>query len=47
MTALKHVGPFLHEDRWSEPIEDVSCPDFFPIGNKHMLLCISHCRGAR
>lgn len=47
MTALKHVGPFLQGDRWSEPVEDVSCPDFFPIGNKHMLLCISHCRGAR
>jgi len=26
--------------------EDVSCPDFFKIGNKHMLLCISHHRGA-
>lgn len=47
MTSLKHIGPFLHGDRWSEPIEDVSCPDFFPIGDKHMLLCISHCRGAR
>jgi len=26
--------------------EDVSCPDFFKIGNRHMLLCISHRRGA-
>ena len=27
--------------------EDVSCPDFFKLGNKHMLLCISHPLGAR
>lgn len=27
--------------------EDISCPDFFPIGDKHMLLCISHKRGCR
>lgn len=47
MTSLKYVGPFLQGDRWSEPVEDVSCPDFFQIGDKHMLLCISHCRGAR
>lgn len=47
ITQLKYKGPFLTNDRWSEPIEDVSCPDFFPIGDKHMLLCISHCRGAR
>jgi len=27
--------------------EDVSCADFFRIGNQHMLLCISHRLGAR
>jgi sucrose-6-phosphate hydrolase SacC (GH32 family) len=27
--------------------EDVSCADFFPIGNRHMLLCISHRLGCR
>jgi sucrose-6-phosphate hydrolase SacC (GH32 family) len=27
--------------------EDVSCADLFKIGNKHMLLCISHRLGAR
>jgi sucrose-6-phosphate hydrolase SacC (GH32 family) len=47
LTQLKFVGPFMAYDRWSEPGEDISCPDFFPIGNKHMLLCISHMRGAR
>ena len=27
--------------------EDISCPNFFSIGNKWMLLCISHCFGCR
>ncbi|MCX5770292.1 MAG: glycoside hydrolase family 32 protein [Candidatus Hydrogenedentes bacterium] len=27
--------------------EDISCPNFFPIGNKWMLLCISHPLGCR
>ncbi len=27
--------------------EDVSCADLFPIGNRHMLLCISHTLGCR
>ncbi|MCX5662676.1 MAG: glycoside hydrolase family 32 protein [Planctomycetota bacterium] len=27
--------------------EDVSCPDFFPLGGRQMLLCISHKRGCR
>jgi beta-fructofuranosidase len=47
MTRLKFVSRFLDNDRWSQPGEDVSCPDFFRIGNQHMLLCISHMRGAR
>ncbi|MFZ2654565.1 MAG: glycoside hydrolase family 32 protein [Victivallales bacterium] len=29
------------------PDEDVSCPDLFKLGGKHILLCISHIRGAR
>ncbi|WP_182870745.1 GH32 C-terminal domain-containing protein [Rhodopirellula sp. JC639] len=48
---LNYVGPFLPGDRWSQPDEDVSCPDFFSIGPRdmprHLLLCISHLRGAR
>ena len=27
--------------------EDISCPDLFKLGGKHVLLCISHIRGAR
>lgn len=47
LTKLEYVGPFLPRDRWSLPGEDVSCPDFFPLGEKHVLLCISHMLGAR
>jgi sucrose-6-phosphate hydrolase SacC (GH32 family) len=47
ITQLKYVGPFLPNDTWSGPDEDVSCPDFFPFGDEHMLLCISHYKGAR
>lgn len=47
MTQLKFVGRFLKDDRWSGPEEDISCPDFFKIGDRHMLLCISHLHGAR
>ncbi len=43
-----YVGDFIATDQqWDEPGEDISCPDFFPFGDKHMLLCISHRRGAR
>lgn len=38
---LKHDLPGVQAD------EDISCPNFFPIGNKHMLLCISHNKGCR
>ena len=47
ITQLKYVSRFLDNDSWSEPGEDISCPDFFQIGGQHMLLCISHMRGAR
>lgn len=39
---------FEHKDKsWTVNGEDCSCPDFFKIGNKHALLCISHKVGAR
>jgi sucrose-6-phosphate hydrolase SacC (GH32 family) len=43
-----YLGLFLDPDlpETADDI-DVSCPSFFPIGNKHMLLCISHNLGAR
>lgn len=42
------VGPFMAHDMPDVAFgEDVSCPNFFPIGNKWMLLCISHPLGCR
>jgi sucrose-6-phosphate hydrolase SacC (GH32 family) len=43
-----YVGPLLSRempgvDSW----EDISCPDIFKLGDKHMLLCIAHIKGAR
>lgn len=44
----EYVGPFMTEDLPGVgQDEDVSCPNFFAIGNEHMLLCISHSKGCR
>jgi sucrose-6-phosphate hydrolase SacC (GH32 family) len=45
----EYVGPFMSGDMpdVDEGHEDVSCPDFFELGDRHALLCISHERGAR
>ncbi len=43
-----YVGPFLHHDLPGVgPEEDISCPDFFELGGKRVLICIAHNRGAR
>jgi sucrose-6-phosphate hydrolase SacC (GH32 family) len=42
------VGDFLAHDMPDVVYgEDISCPNFFPIGDKWMLLCISHHIGCR
>ncbi len=42
------LGLFLTRDMPGvKPDEDISCPNFFKIGNKDMLLCISHTLGCR
>jgi len=39
----EHVGPFYQSDRrWTEAGNDCAVPDFFPLGDKHMLLFCSH-----
>ncbi|MHC4616831.1 MAG: glycoside hydrolase family 32 protein [Planctomycetota bacterium] len=44
----KYVGDLLaHSVEDVDINEDVSCADFFKLGNKHMLLCISHRLGCR
>src|SRR5262249_42849909 len=36
-------GPFYKSDRrWTGEDEDCACPDFFPLGDKHMLLMHTH-----
>jgi sucrose-6-phosphate hydrolase SacC (GH32 family) len=44
----KYVGPFLTNNMPGvDGFEDISCPDFFKLGDRYMLLCISHARGCR
>ncbi|MCY4530508.1 MAG: GH32 C-terminal domain-containing protein, partial [Chloroflexi bacterium] len=39
----EYVGPFYKSDRkWTEEIEDCADSDFFPFGDKHMLLMHTH-----
>ena len=39
----EYVGPFYKSDRkWTEEIEDCACSNFFPFGDKHMLLMHTH-----
>ncbi len=43
-----YLGLFLTRDMQDvKSDEDISCPNFFRIGNKQMLLCISHTLGCR
>jgi len=43
-----YVGPFMSHDMPDVAShEDVSCPDFFELGGRHVLVCISHSCGAR
>ena len=44
----KYVGDLLaHPVKGVSINEDISCADMFKLGNKHMLLCISHRLGCR
>ncbi|MGI9544952.1 MAG: glycoside hydrolase family 32 protein [Cyclobacteriaceae bacterium] len=39
----EYQGPFYKSSReWTQESEDAACPDFYPIGNKHMLLMHGH-----
>ena len=43
LARWEYVGPFYRsERRWTEEIEDCACSDFFPFGDKHMLLMHTH-----
>jgi len=42
------VGPFYEGDPdWRRADEDCSCPDFFRVGDRRVLMCISHAIGGR
>jgi len=42
------VGKLLTQDLPEvDAFEDISCPDLFPLGDRHVLMCISHARGCR
>ncbi|MBI4582941.1 MAG: GH32 C-terminal domain-containing protein [Planctomycetes bacterium] len=48
LVSWKPLGTFYSADpSWTVEGEDCSCPDFFQLGGKHVLLCISHKVGAR
>ncbi|WP_127580337.1 glycoside hydrolase family 32 protein [Paenibacillus koleovorans] len=39
----EYIGPFYKSDRkWTQEVEDCACADFFPFGDKHMLLMHTH-----
>jgi sucrose-6-phosphate hydrolase SacC (GH32 family) len=47
-TEWQLVGDLLSHDMPDVDLdEDVACPDLFSLGDKRILLCISHTRGAR
>ena len=44
----EYLHPFYEPNpAWTGPEEDCACPDFFALGDRHVLLCISHYAGAR
>lgn len=48
MVSWEYLRPFYNPNpHWTGEEEDCACPDFFKLGNRWMLSCISHPRGAR
>ena len=48
LDGWRYVGPFLHHEMPDVASnEDISCPDFFALGGKRVLVCIAHNRGTR
>lgn len=44
----EYLRPFYNPNpHWTSEEEDCACPDFFRLGDRHILMCISHARGAR
>jgi len=48
LAKWEYLHPFYTSRReWTEADEDCMCPDFFPLGDRHMLLFISHNHGCQ
>ena len=47
LSHWEYIGPLYEGGIFTEPGEDCACPDFFPIGDKHMLLFLSHNTGTQ
>jgi beta-fructofuranosidase len=48
MLEWEYLGDLIdQENRLRHDFEDLSCPDFFPMGDKHILLSISHNLGTQ
>ena len=48
LVTWEYLHPFYKSNRrWTSADEDCSCPDFFPLGNKHVLMFISHTQGTQ
>ena len=48
LVRWQYVGPFYDSDRrWTNDYEDCAVPDFFPLGDRHMLVFCSHRLGSQ
>ena len=48
MVHWEYLHPFYKSNRrWTEADEDCAVPNFFPLGDKHMLLFCSHLQGTQ
>jgi beta-fructofuranosidase len=48
LVRWEYLRQFYSPDpQWTGEEEDCACPDFFELGGRHVLMCISHARGER
>jgi beta-fructofuranosidase len=47
LEGWEYVHPFYEPTRFSDVGEDCAVPDFFPLGDRHVLLFASHLRGSQ
>ena len=47
LTTWEYLHPFVENDRYSLVGDDGSCPYFWPIGDRHILLYFSHMSGGK